>query len=53
MKDILDELENYIAAIRDLQLTIDFHSKRLEKLMESLHNHDLESSRADQTEGES
>jgi hypothetical protein len=53
VKDILDELKDYIVAIRDLQLSIDFHSKRLEKMMESLHNHDLESSRDDQTEGES
>jgi hypothetical protein len=36
MKDILDQMEEHIAAIRNLQRNFDFHSKRLEKLMLSL-----------------
>ena len=38
MKDILDQMEEHIAAIRNLQRNFDFHSKRLEKLMRSLAN---------------
>ncbi len=36
MKNILDQMEEHIAAIRNLQRTFDFHSKRLEKLMKVL-----------------
>jgi hypothetical protein len=36
MKDILDQMEEHIAAIRNLQRNFDFHSKRLERLMKSL-----------------
>ena len=36
MKDILDQIEEHIAAIRNLQRNFDFHSKRLEILMLSL-----------------
>ena len=36
MKDILDQMEEHIAAIRNLQRSFDFHSKRLEKLMRVL-----------------
>jgi hypothetical protein len=42
MKDILDQMEEHIAAIRNLQRNFDFHSKRLEKLMISLNNRHLE-----------
>jgi len=38
MKNILDQMEEHIAAIRNLQRNFDFHSKRLEKLMLHLHN---------------
>jgi hypothetical protein len=38
MKDILDQMEEHIAAIRNLQRNFDFHSKKLEKLMLHLHN---------------
>jgi len=36
MKDILDQMEEHIAAIRNLQMNFNFHSKRLEKLMRVL-----------------
>ena len=36
MKSILDQMEEHIAAIRNLQRNFDFHSKRLEKLMRDL-----------------
>jgi DnaJ-domain-containing protein 1 len=36
MKDILEQMEEHIAAIRNLQRNFDFHSKRLEKLMKAL-----------------
>jgi hypothetical protein len=36
MKTILDQMEEHIAAIRNLQRNFDFHSKRLEKLMRDL-----------------
>jgi hypothetical protein len=42
MKDILDQMEEHIAAIRNLQRNFDFHSKRLEKLMLSLNSWHLE-----------
>jgi len=42
MKDILDQMEEHIAAIRNLQRNFDFHSKRLEKLMKSLNDRHLE-----------
>jgi hypothetical protein len=42
MKNILDQMEEHIAAIRNLQRNFDFHSKILEKLMISLNNWHLE-----------
>ncbi|MBS3917350.1 MAG: hypothetical protein KG012_00540 [Deltaproteobacteria bacterium] len=36
MKDILDQMEEHIAAIRNLQMNFNFHSKKLEKLMRAL-----------------
>lgn len=42
MKNILDQMEEHIAAIRNIQRNFDFHSKRLEKLMISLNNWHLE-----------
>ncbi len=45
MKDILDQMEEHIAAIRNLQRNFDYHSKRLEKLMIALNNRHLESNR--------
>ena len=42
MKNILDQMEEHIAAIRNLQRNFDFHSKRLEKLMKSLNDRHLE-----------
>jgi hypothetical protein len=42
MKTILDQMEEHIAAIRNLQRNFDFHSKILEKLMISLTNWHLE-----------
>ena len=50
MKDILDQMEEHIAAIRNLQRNFDFHSKRLEKLMLSLNNHHLENNQSDNPE---
>jgi len=41
MKEILDQMEEHIAAIRNLQRNFDFHSKRLEKLMLSLNQRHL------------
>jgi hypothetical protein len=38
MKDILDKMEEHIAAIRNLQRNFDFHSKKLEKLMSVLNS---------------
>jgi hypothetical protein len=43
MKDILDQMEEHIAAIRNLQRNFDFHSRILEKLMVSLNNRHVES----------
>jgi hypothetical protein len=48
MKEILDQMEEHIAAIRNLQRNFDFHSKRLEKLMKSLNNWHLENNREDE-----
>ncbi len=42
MKSILDQMEEHIAAIRNLQRNFDFHSKILEKLMISLTNWHIE-----------
>ena len=42
MKEILDQMEEHIAAIRNLQRNYDFHSKRLEKLMKNLNDHHTE-----------
>ncbi len=44
MKDILDQMEEHIASIRNLQRNFDFHSKALEKLMISLNNWHFENS---------
>jgi len=53
MKDILDQMEEHIAAIRNLQMSFDFHSKRLEKLMKTLSEFRLENSKPDQAEPKS
>ena len=50
MKDILDQMEEHIAAIRNLQRNFDFHSKRLEKLMISLNNRHLENNQDNNAE---
>jgi hypothetical protein len=50
MKDILDQMEEHIAAIRNLQRNFDFHSKRLEKLMLHLQNYHLEKDQNDDSE---
>jgi hypothetical protein len=50
MKDILDQMEEHIAAIRNLQRNFDFHSKRLEKLMISLNNRHQENNKIDDLE---
>jgi hypothetical protein len=47
MKDILDQMEEHIAAIRNLQRNFDFHSKRLEKLMLSLNQRHQENNEND------
>ena len=47
MKDILDQMEEHIAAIRNLQRNFDFHSKRLEKLMSSLNQWRLVGNKSD------
>jgi uncharacterized protein (DUF2132 family) len=39
MKEILDQMEEHIAAIRNLQRNYDFHSKRLERLMKNLNDY--------------
>lgn len=44
MKNILDQMEEHIAAIRNLQRSFDFHSKILEKLMISLNDCHYENS---------
>jgi hypothetical protein len=38
MKDILDKMEEHIAAIRNLQRNFDYHSRRLEHLMKTLND---------------
>ena len=50
MKSILDQMEEHIAAIRNLQRNFDFHSKRLEKLMRELNENHLEGSSCDSVE---
>jgi hypothetical protein len=50
MKDILDQMEEHIVAIRNPQRNFDFHSKRLEKLMISLNNRHLENNQIDNPE---
>jgi phosphoenolpyruvate carboxylase len=50
MKNILDQMEEHIAAIRNLQRNFDFHSKRLEKLMLHLHNYHNEKDESDDSE---
>jgi hypothetical protein len=50
MKEILEQMEEHIAAIRNLQRNFDFHSKRLEKLMLHLQNYHLEKNRSDDSE---
>jgi len=53
MKDILEQMEEHIAAIRNLQRNFDFHSKKLEKLMKSLNDYRLDSDKDDQAESNS
>jgi len=50
MKEILDQMEEHIAAIRNLQRNFDFHSKRLEKLMLSLNQRHLENNQISDVE---
>ena len=50
MKDILDQMEEHIAAIRNLQRNFDFHSKKLEKLMIFLNNLNLNKNKVDNSE---
>jgi hypothetical protein len=50
MKEILDQMEEHIAAIRNLQRNFDFHSKRLERLMKSLNDHYQERDKEDRAE---
>lgn len=50
MKEILDQMEEHIAAIRNLQRNFDFHSKRLERLMKSLNDHHQERDKEDRAE---
>jgi len=50
MKEILDQMEEHIAAIRNLQRNFDFHSKRLEKLMKSLNDWYLDKTKDDSVE---
>jgi len=50
MKSILDQMEEHIAAIRNLQRNFDFHSKRLEKLMRELKENHLEKNSSDSIE---
>jgi hypothetical protein len=38
VKEILDQMEEYIAAIRNLERNFDFYSKSLEKLMKRLND---------------
>jgi hypothetical protein len=50
MRSILDQMEEHIAAIRNLQRNFDFHSKRLEKLMRDLKENHLERNSNNPTE---
>lgn len=50
MKEILDQMEEHIAAIRNLQRNFDFHSKRLEKLMKNLNDWYLDKTKDDSAE---
>jgi hypothetical protein len=50
MKTILDQMEEHIAAIRNLQRNFDFHSKILEKLMINLYNYHLDNNSTDDSE---
>lgn len=50
MKEILDQMEEHIAAIRNLQRNFDYHSKHLEKLMLSLNHRCLENDQYDNVE---
>jgi hypothetical protein len=50
MKEILDQMEEHIAAIRNFQRNFDFHSTRLEKLMKRLNDRHLKSNGDDSTE---
>ncbi len=52
MKEILDQMEEHIAAIRNLQRNFDFHSKRLERLMKCLNDHQPQRDKDDQAENE-
>lgn len=52
MKDILDQMEEHIAAIRNLQRNFDFHSKKLENLMKSLNDNHLDNDKDDQSESD-
>ena len=51
MKTILDQMEEHIAAIRNLQRNFDFHSKILEKLMISLNNWHVETRQGNDADG--
>ncbi len=46
MKEILDKMEEHIAAIRNIQRNFDYHSRRLENLMKTLSALDLENTNA-------
>jgi uncharacterized protein CbrC (UPF0167 family) len=50
MKSILDQMEEHIAAIRNLQRNFDFHSKRLEKLMRELKENHLPENKSNSLE---
>lgn len=50
MKEILDQMEEHIAVIRNFQRNFGYHSKRLEKLMKSLNDRHLENMRDEGTE---
>jgi hypothetical protein len=46
MKEILDKMEEHIAAIRNIQRNFDYHSRRLENLMKTLTAFGLENTNA-------
>jgi hypothetical protein len=50
MKEILDKMEEHIAAIRNLQRNFDYHSRRLENLMKTLSALSLENTNASNEE---